>query len=198
VNQHPHFRVDFEQWCKRIESKLATGERFFVNRVGLFDAMPTFWKQMSVENWHAVVAIIDGIMMQAKTNEENLSPWRIVNVLKLLKYVAVDDLQQLRGCYHTCTIDPFVFVEPEPHQTVPIETVSSETVHAFRWNPKFHVDTIRRETIRGKGVSLLGQCGEASCKTANSFFTHITNFVAQRHSVITRGHQVLEPRAYLN
>ncbi len=29
-------------------------------------------------------------------------------------------------------------------------------------------------------------------------FTHITNFVAQRHSVITRGHQFLEPRAYLN
>ncbi len=148
VIQHPHFRVDFEQWCKRIKSKLATGERFFVNRVGLFDAMPAFWKQMSSENRHAVVAIIDGIMMKAKTNEENLTPWRIINVLELLKYVALDDLQQLRGCYHTCTIDPSVFVEPEPHQTVPIETVPSD--HAFRWNPKIHVDAIRRETIRGK------------------------------------------------
>jgi hypothetical protein len=37
-----------------------------VNRVGLFDAMPMFWKQMSGENRHAVVAIIDGIMTQAK------------------------------------------------------------------------------------------------------------------------------------
>jgi hypothetical protein len=62
VNQHPYVRVNFEQWCKRIESKLATGERFFVNCVGLFDAMPAFWKQMSGNNWHAVVAIIDGIM----------------------------------------------------------------------------------------------------------------------------------------
>ncbi len=110
MNQHPHFRVDFEQWCKRVESNLATGERFFVNRVGLFDAMPMFWKQMSGENRHAVVAIIDGIMTQAKTNEENLSPWRIINVLELLKYVALDDLQQLRGCYHICTIDPSVFL----------------------------------------------------------------------------------------
>jgi hypothetical protein len=33
---------------------------------------------------------------------------------------------------------------------------------------------------------------------ADSFFTHITNFVAKRHSVITRGHQFLEPRSYLN
>ncbi len=169
-----------------------------MNCVCLFDAMPTFWKQMSGENQHAVVAIIDGIMMQAKTNEESLFSWRIINVLKLLKYVALDDLQQLRGCYHICTIDPSVFVEPEPHQTVPIEIVSSETAHAFRWNPKIHVDAIRRETIRGKGCSLLGLCGGASCKMADSFFTHITNFVAQRHSVITRGQQFLEPRAYLN
>jgi hypothetical protein len=93
VNQHPPFRVDFEQYCKKIESKLATGERFFVNCVGLFHAMPAFWKQVSCENWHAVVAIIDGIMMQAKTNKDNLSPWRITNVLELLKYVALDDMQ---------------------------------------------------------------------------------------------------------
>ncbi len=198
VNQHPHFRVDSEQWCKRIESKLATGESFFVNRVGLLDAMPAFWKQMSSENWHAVVAIIDGIMTQAKTNKENLTQWRIINVLKLLKYAALDDMQQLQGCYHTCKNDPSFFVEPEPCQTVPIETASSETDHAFRWNQKIHVDTIRRETIRGNSSSLLGLCGGASCKMADSFFTHIKKIVAQRHSVITRGRQFLEPRAYLN
>jgi hypothetical protein len=107
-------------------------------------------------------------------------------------------MQQLRGCYHTCKIDPSVFVEPEPHQTVPIETVSSETVHAFRWNPKIHVDAIRRETIRGNGGSLFGLFGGATRKTADSCFTHITNFVAQRHSVITRRCQFLEPMAYLN
>ena len=40
--------------------------------------------------------------------------------------------------------------------------------------------------------------GGASRKTANAFFSHITNFVSQRHSVITRGRQFLEPMAYLN
>jgi hypothetical protein len=105
---------------------------------------------------------------------------------------------QFRGCYHTSKIDPSVFVEPEPDKTVAIEIVSQETLNAFRWNPKIHMDAIRRETTRGHNGSLLGPCGGASCKTANAFFSHITNFVSQRHSVITRGHQFLEPRAYLN
>jgi hypothetical protein len=76
----------------------------------------------------------------------------------------------------SCKIDPSVFVEPEPHQTVPIEIMSSETVHAFRWNPKVHVGAIRRETIRGNDDSLLGPCGGASRKMADSFFTHIKHF----------------------
>jgi hypothetical protein len=71
-------------------------------------------------------------------------------------------------------------------------------LNAFRWNPKIHMDAIRRETTRGNNGSLLGPCGGASHKTASAFFRHITNFVSQRHSVITRGHEVLEPRAYLN
>jgi hypothetical protein len=31
--------------------------------------------------------------------------------------------------------------------------------------------------------------GGASRKTVDAFFSHITNFISQRHSVITRGHQ---------
>jgi hypothetical protein len=132
VNQHPHFQVDFAQCCKRIESKLATGERFFRNRVVLFDAMPAFWKQMSCENWHAAVEIIDGHVVKAKTNEENSCPWRIENVLEVLKYVALDDMLQFRGCYHTSKIVPSVFVEPEPDKTVAIEIIYHETLNAFR------------------------------------------------------------------
>jgi hypothetical protein len=94
---------------------------------------------------------------------------------------------QFRGCYHTSKIDPSVFVKPEPDKTVAIEIISQETLNAFRWNPKFHMDAIRRETTRGSNGSLLGPCGEASRKTADAFFSHITNFVSQRHSVITRG-----------
>jgi hypothetical protein len=160
--------------------------------------MPAFWKQMSCENRHAAVAIIDGRVAKAKTNEENSCPWRIENVLKVLKYVALDDMLQFRGCYHTSKIDPSVFVKPEPDKTVAIEIVSQETLNAFRWNPKIHMDAIRRETTRGNNGSLLGPCGGASHMTADAFFIHITNFVSRRHSVITRGCPFLEPRAYLN
>jgi hypothetical protein len=49
VNLHPHHRLDFNCWCKKIDSKLKTGEQFFKNRVGLFDAMPAFRKYMPAE-----------------------------------------------------------------------------------------------------------------------------------------------------
>ncbi len=153
---------------------------------------------MSCENRHAAVAIIDGHVAKAKTNEENSCPWRIENVLEVLKYVALNEQLQIWGCYHTSKIDPSVFVELELEKTVAIEIVSQETLNAFRWNPKIHMDAIRRETIRGNNGSFLGPCGGASCKTANAFFSHITYFVSQRPSVITRGHQFLEPGAFLN
>ncbi len=130
---------------------------------------------MSCENRHAAVAIIDGHVAKAKTNEETSCPWRIENVLKvLLKYVALDNMLQFQGCYHSSKIDPSVFVEPEPDKTVAIEIVSQETLNAFRWNPTIHVDAIRRETTRGNNGSLLGPCGGVSCKTTHAFFNHIT------------------------
>jgi len=108
VIQHPHHIIDFKAWYKKIESKLITGEQFFKNRVGLFDAMPSFWKQMTSENRHA-------IFYQCATNqngEMNSSPWTMDNICKLVQYVALDDFYQLRGCYLTTKINPSVFVEP--------------------------------------------------------------------------------------
>ncbi len=45
---HPDHRISFLDWAKRIDDKLATGERFFEKREGLFDAMPAVWKKMDV------------------------------------------------------------------------------------------------------------------------------------------------------
>jgi hypothetical protein len=63
---------------------------------------------------------------------------------------------QFRGCHHTFKIDPSVFVEPEPDKIVAIEIVSQETLNAFRWNPKIHMDAIRRETTRETMALFLG------------------------------------------
>jgi len=41
VNLHPDYRVPFDEWLKRIDDQLETGERFFVEReASMFDAMP--------------------------------------------------------------------------------------------------------------------------------------------------------------
>ena len=162
VNQHPHHRIDFKAWCKKIESKLITGEQFFKNRVGLFDAMPSFWKQMTCENRHAVVGMIDGFY-QCATNqngETNSSPWTMDNICKLVQYVALDDIYQLLGCYLTTKIDPSVFVEPcqaaEMATNIREATELNETLHLFTWKPKVFVDAINRETTRNTDGHLIG------------------------------------------
>jgi hypothetical protein len=91
-----------------------TGKQFSKNRVGLFDAMPSFWKQMTGENRHAVVGMIDGFYLSAKQNGEmnsSSSPWAMENVCKLVKNIALDDIYQLCCIYLTTKIAPYVFVE---------------------------------------------------------------------------------------
>ena len=203
VNQHPHHRIDFEAWCKKIESKLVTGEQFFKNRVGLFDAMPSFWKQMTCQDRHEVVGMIDGFYSSANQNgETNSSPWTIENVCKLVKYVALDDINQLRGCYLTTKIDPSVFVEPCRAAEIAADAAEAqklnETLHLFTWKPKVFVDAINRETTRNENGHLIGPCGAASQNTANSYLTHITNFVAGQHANATKGRKFLEPSSFLN
>jgi hypothetical protein len=85
VNLHPHHQINFTAWCKKIESKLETGECFFKNRVGLFDATPTFWKHMSGEHHHAVVAMIDRFYREAEEDErEATTPLPLQNINNLL------------------------------------------------------------------------------------------------------------------
>ncbi len=195
VNQHPHHRIDFKARCTKIESKLETSKQFFKNRVGLFDAMPSFWKQMTGKDRHTVVGMING-----ETNFS--SPWTIKNDCKLVKYVALDDIFQLRGYYLATKTNPSVFVEPDQAAEMAANVANAnklnETLHLFTWKPKVFVDAINRETNRNKDAHLIGLCGVASQITAKSYFTHITNFVAQQHSNVTKGRKFLEPSSCLD
>jgi len=60
------------------------------------------------------------------------------------------------------------------------------------------VDAINRETTRNKNGHLIGPCGAASQKTANSFFTHITIYIVGEHANATKKHKFLEPSSLLN
>ena len=201
VNLHPHHRVDFTTWCKKIESKLKTGEQFFKNRVGLWDAMPAFWKAMPPEHCHLVVAMIDRLYENSKVAEgENSSPWTFDNICQLIQFVAIDNIEQLQGCYLTTKIDPSVMVgEPNKKAVMEAEAAEAEQQNAsllcnynFSWKPKRHMDAVAKEREINKEVNT------NNTAAAEEFFNHITNFVSRSHCTKTRERQFLEPKGYLD
>ena len=50
VNLHPHHRMTFPDWIKKISPSVKIGETaYFRNREGsYYDAMPSLWENMSV------------------------------------------------------------------------------------------------------------------------------------------------------
>jgi hypothetical protein len=206
VNLHPHHRVEFAEWCKRNEQKLAAGDRFFKNRVGLFDAMPAFWKNMPGEHRHAVVALIDRFHEEAKKNsegkEEQETPWKTENIHQLVKYVALDKIQQLRGCYHTTKLDPSVLCEPDRTAEKAAEAAEAKKQNEsllcnynFTWKPKVHSDAIAAETERSTKGTLIKP---ASKKTRDAYFDHLCNFVSRQHGAKAKEGEHLVPSSYLH
>ena len=119
-----------------------------------------------------------------------------------MKYVALDDINQLWGCYLTNKIDPSVFDEPCQAADMAAEaaeaTKLNERLHLFTWKPTVFVDAINRETTRNTDGHLIGPCGGASHDTVHTYFNHITSFVAQQHANATKGRKFLEPSSFLN
>ena len=107
VNLHPRYRVPFTVWLRKIDSKLSSGE-FFASQTSLFDAMPAMWKNMTVEDRHDVVSMIDGFYKD--TASDGKPVWTTINVLRLVKYVPLADVGKLRCCYLAAKRDPSLFV----------------------------------------------------------------------------------------
>jgi hypothetical protein len=105
--------------------------------------------------------MIDRFYREAEEDErEATTPWTIQNINNLLKYVALENIGQLRGCYITSKMGPSVFVEPE-RDDVMAESAEADKQNAkllsnynFSWKPKFHVDAFERETKRAPDGSL--------------------------------------------
>ena len=67
VNLHPKHRFSFEDWIKKIEPSIKTGEHayFCTNKEHFFDAMSVFWKKMSVDDGCQVVRTIPEFVVAA-------------------------------------------------------------------------------------------------------------------------------------
>ena len=111
VNLHPKHRVPFDKWRKRIGSHLACGEAAYTrkNIKSLSDAMPALWKNLSVQNRHRVISIIDKMNSDALKTQSNA--WlQKTNLMKLSKFVKLDDVYKLRACHAIAKQDPDVIV----------------------------------------------------------------------------------------
>ena len=72
INLHPHHRMTFLDWIKKISPAVKTGEtEFFLNYEGsYYDAMPYFWKKIYVPVLREVMCIIDRFFKDAPHFEQ--------------------------------------------------------------------------------------------------------------------------------
>ena len=108
---------------------------------------------MPAKQRRLAVALIDGFYEKAKDEGENATPWILNNVLELIKHVALENIQQFRGCHLTTKIDPTVLIDLDPN--VEIEAAGAESKrqqkglicnYNFNWKPRFHAEAIAHET----------------------------------------------------
>ena len=106
MNIHPHTHVSFDKWLEVLDKRgFLSAEQFFDNMNFLYDAMPDFWKKLTVDHRQKVIQIIDDVYKSVPANKKVCTKG---NVLKLVKYVKLGELFRLRACYMTAKKDATV------------------------------------------------------------------------------------------
>jgi hypothetical protein len=99
VNLHPHHRVSFEEWCKRIAHHLQGGLNFKPEtHRDMYTMLPTFWHGMLPDEKKQAMAI-------AKADDMNFSV-ACVRELHSKVHVPLGDMQNLRVCLELAVEDP--------------------------------------------------------------------------------------------
>ena len=147
VNMHPHTRVPFNEWIKKLDERgFLSAEKFFEKRTTLYDAMPACWKRLTIELRQSVMVTIREIYRSAPADEK---VWTKQNVLRLAKFVKLDDVFKLRGCFLTANIDPSVIVrvEEESTSTTEEQTRNTAPIDDFcSWKPKHLLTKYKGDT----------------------------------------------------
>ena len=107
INLYPKHRVDYTVWVERISSHIITGEAACkrTNTPSMYDVMLTLWKSLTVENRHNILSIINN------STSNNSDPW--INksfLLKLAKYIHLDDVPKLRVSHQVAKYDLSIIV----------------------------------------------------------------------------------------
>ena len=184
MNLHPHRRIPIDEWLKKIDAKIQTGERFFKERDNnLFDAMPAVWRNLSVESRHAVVSTIDDFI---GNTPEGKTAWSAENSRKLMKYCSLDDIPKMRASYMMAKIDPGVVVG--------IDTKTQDEAAAERRAVMF--EPFQMATLLPKQLVDHYKEKKGNEQAQMKLFNHATNYVARRHWKNNSTH--LLPSSYLD
>ena len=113
VNPCPSTRVPFNEYIKRVKEVVDTGDYFYYNRDGKFDAMPVFWKNLEEDQRQAVATLIDSFDDESRADRTK-ETWAIGNINKYLdlEFVTLVELPKLRAAYLETIGDDSVFADP--------------------------------------------------------------------------------------
>ena len=95
-----------DEWLKKLDEKgLLAGDNFFEKRTTLYDAMPSVWKDLAIEDRTQILKIIKDVYDTAPADGE---VWTKARVIQLAKYVPFSQMHKLRACYFAAEKDPSV------------------------------------------------------------------------------------------
>ena len=167
VNFCPSQRKPFAAWLERHKGTVDAADYFFKSYMGLYDAMPATWKNMTEEEGRAVSLKISSFQQQ----------WTKQNIMELLLLLSVkfDDIEKLRGCHLVTKEDPSLFVTPMFCADDDADINESPTAGGRQWL----LDT----DYTGFSFAPLNlmtpyKATRGNVKLSSKLFCHLTNFVA--------------------
>lgn len=100
VNLHPHHRVNFDEWCKRISHFLQGGEGSFKPEAARdeYALLPAFWHGMEPAEKKLAASILK--------SHANSFTMECLRELHSKVHVPFTDMQHLRVCLDLATEDP--------------------------------------------------------------------------------------------
>lgn len=190
VNLHPDHRVNFDEWVKRIDTTLVTGEKFFVGRRSLYDAMPAAWKHLSPEQRQTVKFMIDRFYHDSK-EKDGAAPWCKDNIRELVQIVPFDQIKQIRASYLALQNDPRVLhlTEDAPDSASNSDLINLvqrdlDMFSGFSWQPR----ELFEKYVEDK----------TNEEQQQKVFSHLSNHVACIHGQNSDYFSPLTPSAHLN
>ena len=178
VNLHPHHRVGFPAWCKRIEHYLQGGESFKPEVVrDTYALLPSFWHGMTPEEKKHAVEIL-------AAHDNSYSPACVKDFHSKL-HVPMPDMQNVRVCLELAANDPSHLERGVPERSTMAAPTEVTEAQAAMTDVNDGLVSFQLHPKKADGTQ---------CFTGLQKFEHLSKVA--RRSVSSR--QDLTPSAYLN